>query len=176
MTKFLDVGSSWNTNANMFKNHGVMDVTRLDIDSVNKPDIVHDITKPFPDELVGAFDVVLASHVLEHIRYRQVRDACKNIVSAAKPGGEVWIFVPSMTWAAKKILEGEETFGLMGTIWGGQLDDYDYHYCGFTMNSLSVLMAHSGLRDIRIAEQDIAIALEGKEYPLLQITAMGYRI
>lgn len=172
----LDVGCGLYTNANIFKGRGEIDVTRLDIDPENKPDVVHDLTKPLPDKLVGAFDIVLASHVLEHVRYREVQSAAKNIISGAKQDGEVWIFVPSMEWAARQVLAGRETFGLMGVIWGGQYDPWDYHYSGFTRNSLATLMTKCGLRNVKVAEQEIAIVLEGRTYPCMQVSAMGYRV
>lgn len=173
MINILDVGSSDGTHADWFKERGELNVTRLDIDPANHPDLVHDITKPFPEEMHGAYDIVLMSHVLEHIRYRYVAVALTNVVAALKHGGELWVLVPSMEWAAGQIIEKHETAGLIGTIWGGQADPYDFHYCGFTRNSLVRAMQLVGCENVGVREEPITVVIDGKEYPSMQLTAMG---
>ena len=173
MIRVLDVGCGESTHADWFADRGELDVVRLDADPDNKPDVVHDITLPFPDDLVGSFDIVFASHVLEHVPYRQAMTVLRHIKSACKPGGELRIYVPSMEWAAQEILSGKETFGLMGLIWGGQADPWDNHYCGFTRRSLANAMMNVGCVDVKVGESGIVVVIDGKHYDAKQIIGIG---
>lgn len=71
--------------------HGNFTVTTVNLDSVEKTDIVHDLEEPIP--LADAsYDHVLLINVLEHIfNYRQLLTEATRIV---RPGGSVIIAVP----------------------------------------------------------------------------------
>jgi SAM-dependent methyltransferase len=175
MVKFLDVGSGPGTNAIIFKDRGELEVTRMDGNPDNHPDVVHDILQPFPDDHRGAYDLVLASHVLEHVDYRQVAKVLRNIVEAAQVGGEVWIFVPCMEWAARQILHGHDDIGLQATIFGGQGNQWDYHKVGFTKTLLVAAMRGAGCRDVQVGEAGIIIVMDGINYTSYQNHAQGFR-
>jgi len=175
MKKFLDVGSSTVTRVNLFDQYGEMEVTRLDIDPDVEPDIVHDLMNPLPEEHQGIYDVVLASHMLEHIEYRYVNQVVRNIVEAAKIGGEVWFFVPSMEWAAREIQLGRDGMGLQGTIFGGEMNQWDYHKTGFTLPLLAATLKAAGCKDIKGGGMRIDIVVLGETYPSYQNNAHGIR-
>ena len=173
LIRVLDIGCGDGTHADWFADRGPLDVVRLDADPDNKPDVVHDILMPLPNNLTAAFDIVIASHVLEHVPYRDAMAALKHIVSGAVPGGEVRVYVPSMEWAAQEILAGRETFGLLGLIWGGQSDPWDNHYCGFTRRSLAAAMYQVGCVDVKVGESGIIVVIDGKQYDAKQVVAVG---
>lgn len=173
MIRLLDVGCGEGTHAEWFADRGPIEVVRLDADPDNNPDVVHDIRLPLPDDLVGAFDIVIASHVLEHVPYRQAMTVLHNIKEACRPGGELRVYVPSMEWAAQEILAGRETFGLLGIIWGGQSDAWDNHYCGFTKRSLSAAMYNVGCKDVKVGESGIIVIIDGKRYDAMQNIAVA---
>lgn len=68
----------------------------------------HDLTKglPYPDD---AFDVVYASHVLEHVPYSSVIEFIQECVRVAKPGGVLRFVVPDFEELAKQYLEAVQT-------------------------------------------------------------------
>lgn len=144
--RVIDIGSGFDeSETEQFLEGLDLVIVTLDANPDTNPDIVHDITEPFPDYLEGAFDIVFASHVLEHIDYLKVGLALRNLVSLLAPGGELHIIVPDMEWAARKILRGEENIALMGTIWGGQRHPHDYHRSGYSLLSLRLLVEKIGL-------------------------------
>jgi predicted SAM-dependent methyltransferase len=77
----------------------------LDADERAKPDTVADIQNlPFEDE---SFDAVCAHHVLEHVTVEGIISSLKEAYRVLKPGGELFIGVPNLTYACEKVLEGK---------------------------------------------------------------------
>ena len=64
----------------------------------------HDLTKglPYSDD---TFDVVYASHVLEHIPYSSVNEFIQECVRVSRPGGVLRIVVPDFEEMAHRYLE-----------------------------------------------------------------------
>lgn len=117
-----------------------IEITRLDVRKNTNPDIVHDITKPLPERYHGAFDIVMASHVMEHIDRLKVVDAFTNIADCLRIGGELYVIVPSMEWAAGEIYYGRVTAVVQSSIFGGQNHKHDYHKVGYTLEWLRFIM------------------------------------
>lgn len=173
--KVLDIGSGSASVAAQVFSHLELDVTRMDADSNNKPDILHDITQPLPEELHGKFDIVYASHVLEHIDRNKVVGVFRNIIKAARNLGEIWILVPSMEWAANEIINRREGIHVQMNIFGGQQNEFDYHRCGFTLAALRQLAEISGLIVRKAYQSPFTIVSEGREYPSLQNVLIAVR-
>jgi predicted SAM-dependent methyltransferase len=152
--KILDVGSQspedTATNVSeVFKELGELEIVRVDIRKDAKPDLVHDITKPFPKKHFEAYDIVMASHVMEHIDRMKVMDTMQHLYDALKVGGELYVIVPSLEWAATEIYFGRNTHIVQATIFGGQNHSADYHHTGFTLDWLRFLvenMLHMSIR------------------------------
>ena len=60
---------------------------------------------PFSD---GSFEIIYASHVLEHIPWYQVEGALREWNRILKPGGQLEIWVPNGYLVAKSLVEAEE--------------------------------------------------------------------
>jgi len=95
------------------------------------------------------FDVVYASHVVEHFDYRDelgktLREWCR----ALKPGGWVLISVPDLEVLASLILDKtlsvNERFMTMRMMFGGHVDAYDYHGVGLTAEFLTAFLSEAG--------------------------------
>jgi SAM-dependent methyltransferase len=67
--------------------------TRLDIDESHRPDIIGSMT-----ELgnIGPFDVVLASHCLEHLELSDVNKALSEFARVLDRGGFAFVIVPDL--------------------------------------------------------------------------------
>lgn len=171
--KILDIGSGvtngpeglW-TDAEVF---------RLDIDEELKPDYVHDITKPLPEELKGKFDLIYCSHVLEHISWRDVIDTLRNISEAAKPDGEMCIIVPDITLACKRILEGKYTLGMVGVLYGSQTNQWQYHNTGFTKETLAQMFRTIGWKVTRWKIGQFIVIMNGVRETADQIIMFAKR-
>lgn len=93
----------WNIRKNKGKSHRMLEIgpglKRLEgFETINvisglEVDYVLNASNPLPFE-VGSFDLIYASHVLEHIPWHQIRGAVADWVRILKPGGTIEIWVP----------------------------------------------------------------------------------
>lgn len=176
MIRILDVGSGpESVAAQIFESIAEKEITRLDADPENKPDILHDINEPLPEELRGQFDLVLASHVLEHIARNNVVNAFRYTISAVRNLGEVWFIVPSLEWTANEIINKRDGIHAQLSLFGGQNNLWDFHRCGFTLASLRQMVEICGLI-VRKAYQSPFVILNGEtQYQAIQNIVIGAR-
>lgn len=177
MVKILDVGCG--------EKGGIIDsyldsienkeITRLDIDPAAKPDVLHDITKPLPEEYRGKFDLVFCSHVLEHIDRRDVIQTLRNVASGLKNLGELWIIVPSLDWLAKEILKHRDGTHVQGLLYGAQRNEWDYHRSAFTLNALRVIVEICGLMIRKAYQAPFTLMMDGKEWEAIQNIVIAAR-
>jgi SAM-dependent methyltransferase len=121
------------------------EIVSCDIDPDNNPDIIQDIREPFPAEHHGAFDIILCSHVLEHIEYNKIVFAMFHMLKCLKIGGQIMLVVPSLEWACKRVLDGYIDPAVYGILYGCQGDEHDYHKSGFTLEALHSIGDEFGL-------------------------------
>jgi SAM-dependent methyltransferase len=171
--RVLDVGSGYESTARtVFPD---AEVVRLDANQGARPDVCHDITRPLPKKLIGKFDVVFASHVIEHIERKKLDQTFNNCISALKPGGKLWVLVPSLEWAAQEILKGNENMAVHGTLYGGQAHPWDYHKVGFTMNALKLMFTMHGLRITQAKNTEFGVLYDGKPLQGYQNVVVGVK-
>lgn len=120
------------------------EVTGVDIDPANNPTVVHDLRDPFPEEMHGKYNLILASHVFEHIDRGKVLDAFKHVAATLAPGGELWVVVPSMEWCAEKILANQFNREVMLSIYGSSQNHME-HKVGFSLPTLRDVVKMTGL-------------------------------
>jgi len=97
---------------------------------------------PLPEE-TGAVDEIRASHVLEHLTFREATEALRDWFRALKPGGILRVAVPDV----EKCLaadDGKRLFYLMG----GQTDEHDIHKSAYDADRLDGLLEHVGFTEI----------------------------
>ena len=95
---------------------------------------------PFAD---GTVEEVRASHVLEHLTFRQAREALRDWFRVLQPGGVIRVAVPDV----RKCLaadDGKHLFYLMG----GQQDEHDIHRSAYDVERLEALLEHTGFAGI----------------------------
>ncbi|NMC34398.1 MAG: hypothetical protein GYA36_18390, partial [Veillonellaceae bacterium] len=118
-------------------------IETMDADKQYNPTYLHDAAT-MPEELYDKYDVLLASHVLEHFPHWKTLEVLKEWVKAVKPGtGSVHIVVPSFEWAAEQALSEHPSPGTLPHLFGGITTPWDVHMTAFTMRHLRVLMDHA---------------------------------
>jgi SAM-dependent methyltransferase len=179
MLKILDVGSGVGNVGmiNVFFGDVEKEYVRMDINPDVNPDIIHDITKPYPEEVRGQFDIVFACHVLEHMGRDEVFPAIRNMASALKNLGELWVLVPDLEWCAKEIIAGHNSMAVQGLIYGAQRQDnnWDIHKSGFTLKDLRRLMELVGLLVKRAYQSEFLVLMGDKKFPAIQDICIGAR-
>lgn len=100
----------------------------------------------FPD---GSVEEIYASHVLEHLGYHShLPRTLKEFHRVLRPGGIARISVPDFEVLCRLFLDPaatlEERFHCMRIVFGGQLDEYDFHRVGLTHEFLSRYLYAAG--------------------------------
>ena len=109
----------------------------------------------FPD---AVFAEVYASHVLEHLDYRdELAGALAEWHRVLEPGGRLYVSVPDMDVLARLFLEKQlltegERFFVMRMMFGGHTDSYDYHLVGLNEEFLLRYLADAGFVRARRVE------------------------
>ena len=121
----------------------------INLDGRDMPgvDCISGIDKlPFPDD---TFDIVYASHVIEHVKRNDLEAVLKEWVRVTKPDGVVRIATPDFEKAIEVYISSDKRIeNILGLIVGGQSYDYECHYTIFDKRSLSLLMEKCGLTAI----------------------------
>ena len=101
----------------------------------------------------GSIDEIYASHVYEHLSYRnELPGAFREAVRVLRPGGKLMVGVPDLEvlcWLMlDPTLNWDQKFFVQRMIMGGQMDDHDYHHGGFTFEILANLLKRAGFTHI----------------------------
>jgi predicted SAM-dependent methyltransferase len=101
----------------------------------------------------GSIEELYASHVLEHVPYAHLPATLKEWHRVLMPGGKIMVAVPDMNILAQlfvkpDVIGGDKVF-VMRMMFGGQLDDTDFHCIGFDLEILGVHLHMAGFEDIR---------------------------
>ena len=106
----------------------------------------------FADE---TFSVVYASHVVEHLDYKDELVATlrewRRVMTA---GGTLYVSVPDLARLAslfvlKDQLDLQERFLVMRMMFGGHVDRYDYHVVGLDEDFLAHFLAEAGFGNLK---------------------------
>ncbi len=96
-----------------------------------------------------SFDLVYASHVLEHLGYvHDLPRALAELARVVRPGGRICVSVPDLPTLCRLYAEADLTrqdrFHLMRVMFGGQTHAFDFHYVGFNREYLTELFLAAG--------------------------------
>ena len=123
----------------------------LNIQKRDNVDFVGDISdlSQFKDNSISE---VYASHVFEHVKYIDVKKTLLGIYRILVSGGKFYISVPNMNVLFRQFLEKKNQtktkIKIMRMIFGGQIDEYDFHYFGWDFELLSGLLKNVGFEEI----------------------------
>jgi len=133
-----------------------------DLRADSKPDYVQDSRfLNLPD---NHFDLVASSHHLEHIPRWEQETVWQQIFRVCKPGGRIEHIVPSVEWAAWKIVDGSMDEHVLNVLYGAQEQhgyarELNLHYFGYTAAIGKALAEAAGFVDVTTEDW----RTEGKE-------------
>ena len=145
----------------------------LELGSGDRPyggdDWVHNDERDLPHiELVGAaehisqlvepdsVDCLRAAHLLEHFSWRDTSAVLEDWYKVIRPGGQIWIEVPSLEWQAQELLEKSGAYGafrdehMVEFIYGSQNYPGNYHKAAFTVDLLRQKLEDAGFVDVEV--------------------------
>ena len=120
----------------------------LNIQNKDGADFIGDISdlSQFEEESINE---IYASHVFEHVPQKKIISTLSGINRVLKTGGKFYVSVPDIDVLFKFFLtplkdyatkigktEGEIKMHILRIIFGGQMDQYDFHYFGWNFGFL----------------------------------------
>ncbi len=106
----------------------------------------------------GSFEQVYASHVIEHLGYKaELPAAFGEIHRVLKPGGAFFVSVPDLETLCRLFalpeLKLDQRWRIMRMLFGGQMDEHDFHKMGFTWEFMHMFLSGAGFVSIRRVEE-----------------------
>lgn len=77
------------------------------------------------------------THVLEHFPMKRTVEVLELLYDLLQDGGKLYIEVPNFHWHAEMILQNPRDRQIVEYAFGGQTDQWDFHYNGFTPEILT---------------------------------------
>ena len=100
----------------------------------------------------GSVEEIYASHVVEHVDQNKIKETLKGIYRVLKNGGKFYVSVPDMEILCRIFMSKEAPkkakFHAMRMMFGGQIDEYDYHYFGWNYEFLQDYLTEAGFKKI----------------------------
>jgi predicted SAM-dependent methyltransferase len=109
---------------------------------------------PLPD---GCAEYVYTQECLEHFPWRETRDVMAEWVRLLAVGGTLRVEVPDFLLACNQVLSNDTEYmdqAIQQIIFGGQENEFDFHYTGLTPRILTRHMTELGLDVKHIARGD----------------------
>jgi predicted SAM-dependent methyltransferase len=99
----------------------------------------------------GKYDMVYASHVLEHVPIKDAVNTVKGWARVLKPGGEMLIAVPDMERLCRIYLDNiatKDRLKISRGIIGGHDDEYDIHMAAYDYMLLVNVLRMAGIENV----------------------------
>jgi len=104
----------------------------------------------FPDDCC---ETIYASHVMEHVGQTDFLETLKGIHRILCKGGDFYFSVPDLEVLCRLFLDPnldiEQRYHVMRMMFGGQTDEYDFHYIGLSHEFMLDLFRTAGFGDVR---------------------------
>lgn len=120
----------------------------VDLFDTHQAELYCDITR-LPYE-PNTFDLIYASHVLEHVHRRMVTATLYHWGQLLRPGGVLRLAVPSFKAVCDYYADTGKLEDVMGLLYGGQNHPKNNHFVTFDFNSLHTHLKKAGLDDVRL--------------------------
>ena len=119
-------------------------------DAVDHVGNANDLSR-FPD---GTFDELYGSHIVEHFDYKdELKATLKEWHRVLKTGGQLYVSVPDLDTLCTLILDARlqpsQRFHVMRMMFGGHVDQWDYHKVGLNQEFLGSFLVSAGFAEIR---------------------------
>ena len=123
----------------------------LNVQKKPNVDIVGNINdlSQFEDESI---EEIYASHIIEHVDQKTVKNTFEGIFRILKKGGKFYISVPDMDvlchFFVSPLATKKVKFHIMTMIFGGQIDNFDYHYFGWNYEFMNDYLTFAGFSKV----------------------------
>jgi SAM-dependent methyltransferase len=122
----------------------------IDVRKLPGVDVVHDLesgTLPFHDAHASRVKMI---HSLNHLRAVTGRKILGECLRVLAPGGSLYVMVTDVEFVAKQVAATGLRECWASCLWGTRGDTYeaDFHYWGYTRESLQALLLDVGFKSV----------------------------
>lgn len=101
----------------------------------------------------ASFDMVYASHIIEHLGYqRDLGAVLSSMARILRPGGRFFVSVPDLSTLCQLFTHPQADrsmrFAVMRMMFGGQLDEHDFHLVGLWDEYLAHALFSAGFSEV----------------------------
>ena len=100
----------------------------------------------------NSIEEVYASHVVEHVPHKKVNETLKGVYRILSENGKFYISVPDMDVLCKIFIDSKAPpdvkFHIMRMMFGGQVDEFDFHYFGSNFEFMRDFLTNAGFKRI----------------------------
>ena len=100
----------------------------------------------------NSIEEVYASHVIEHVPQKKVNETLKGVYRILSENGKFYISVPDMDVLCKIFIDSKAPpkvkFHTMRMMFGGQVDEFDFHYFGWNFEFMRDFLTNAGFKRI----------------------------
>jgi predicted SAM-dependent methyltransferase len=98
----------------------------------------------------NSIEEIYASHVVEHIDQKNIKKTLEGIYRVLKNDGKFYISVPDLDVLCRIFIDNKAPakvkFHVMRMMFGGQTDEFDYHYFGWNYEFLNSYLIEAGFK------------------------------
>ena len=100
----------------------------------------------------NSIDEIYASHIVEHVNQKNIKKTLSGIYRVLATKGKVYISVPDMDVLCRIFIAKDAPikvkFHIMRMMFGGQTDEFDFHYFGWNLEFLKEYLFIAGFTKI----------------------------
>ncbi|MDB3886125.1 methyltransferase domain-containing protein [Candidatus Pelagibacter sp.] len=100
----------------------------------------------------SSVDEIYASHVVEHVNQKNIKKTLIGIHRILKTNGKFYVSVPDMEILCRIFIDDKAPpkvkFHAMRMMFGGQIDDYDFHYFGWNFQFMREFLIGAGFKKV----------------------------
>jgi predicted SAM-dependent methyltransferase len=104
----------------------------------------------------SSIDEIYTSHTLEHVSQKNMESTLSGIYRVLKPGGLFLVSVPDLDVLCHTFISPiaslQIKFQIMRMMFGGQEDNFDFHYFGWSRELMTDYLLKAGFSDIHRVE------------------------
>ena len=98
----------------------------------------------------SSIEEIYASHVVEHVDQKNIKKTLEGIYRVLKNDGKFYISVPDLDVLCRIFIDNKAPakvkFHVMRMMFGGQTDEFDYHYFGWNYEFLNSYLIEAGFK------------------------------
>ena len=98
----------------------------------------------------NSIEEIYASHVVEHVDQKNIKKTLEGIYRVLKNDGKFYISVPDLDVLCRIFIDNKAPakvkFHVMRMMFGGQTDEFDYHYFGWNYEFLNSYLIETGFK------------------------------